>query len=227
MTEINTHKEVKILFREQDQKDNRLHEGTMTMAELYNSEAFVWVKNACGDTRYVSRRDLHVVDNDLEEKATAIVCDIDGVLNFIPKRVHGTTHRDRILLENGEACQWTELNLSATAKHNLVMFQMLAHFTDQGHNLLFLTARGDTQRVQTEQWIRAGFKKIGRQYVQFTLFMRGWSCNDLEAPAMKAQMFQSCILPNYNVEYYIEDCNKNCAAVKEACPNVPILQVHG
>lgn len=226
MSEVNTHKEVKILFREQNQQDNRLHEGTMTMGELYNSEAFVWVKNVCGDQRYVSRRDFHVVDNDLEEKATAIVCDIDGVLNFIPKRVHGTTHRDRILLENGEACQWTELNLSATAKHNLVNFQMLAHFVDQGHDLLFLTARGDTQRVQTEQWLREGFRKIGRQYVQFTLFMRGWSANDLEAPAMKAQMMASCILPNYEVTYFIEDCPKNCAAMKEACPNVPIMQIY-
>lgn len=227
MTEINTHKEVKILFREQDQKDNHLHEGTMTMAELYNSEAFVWVKNACGDTRYVSRRDFHVVDNDLQEKATAIVCDIDGVLNFIPKRVHGTTHRDRILLENGEACQWTELNLSATAKHNITMFQTLASFYDQGFEIVFLTARGDTQRFHTEKWLREGFRKINRSDVIFITFMRGWSCNDLAAPEMKAQMFQSCILPNYDVEYYIEDCPKNCAAVKEACPDVKIMQIHG
>lgn len=227
MTENNTHKDIMILFREQDQKHDKLQPGTMTMKELYNSEPFVWVKNICGDQRYVSRRDFHVIDESPEQKPEAVVCDIDGVLNFIPEHYHGTTHRDRILLENGESVQWTQLNLSATAKHNLTMFTLLASFSDQGFDILMLTARGDTQRIQTERWLREGFRKINRPDIRYSVFMRGWSANDLAAPAMKAQMMQSCILPNYDVEYFIEDCSKNCLAMRNACPDVPIMQIHG
>lgn len=228
MTETNTHKDVKVLFLDPDTKTNELYSGTITMRDLYaTGQSHIWVKNSCGDMRYVARRNFHIVDEDIADKPTAIVCDIDGVMNFIPSRVHGTTHRDRILLEDGTACQWTELNLSATAKHNLINFELLAHYARRGHTIIFLTARGDTQRVQTEQWLRKGFEKVGQSFIQFTLFMRGWSANDLEAPAMKAQMMQSCILPNYEVLYFIEDCAKNCAAMKLACPNIPIMQIHG
>lgn len=228
MTETNIHKDVKVLFLDPDNKTNELYHGTITMKDLYETDQpHTWVKNSSGDMRWVARRNFHIIDEDVENKPSAIVCDIDGVMNFIPSRVHGTTHRDRILLRDGTACQWTELNLSATAKHNLTNFQLLAHFADQGHAIVFLTARGDTQRVQTEQWLIEGFDEIGRRDVRFTLFMRGWSANDLNAPAMKAQMMQSCILPNYEVAYFIEDCAKNCAAMKIACPNVPIMQIHG
>ncbi len=228
MTEINTHKEVKVLFLEPNKEGNKLQEGTITMVDLYEKgQTHIFVKNSCGDDRYVPRRDFHIVDEDIADKPTAIVCDIDGVMNFIPSRVHGTTHRDRILLEDGTACQWTDLNLSATAKHNLINFEMLAYYARRGHTIIFLTARGETQRVQTEQWLRKGFEKVGHSFIQFTMFMRGWSANDLEAPAMKAQMMQSCILPNYEVLYFIEDCSKNVQAMKEACPQIPIMQIHG
>lgn len=239
MNEVNTHKDIKILFRESDQKDNVLHHGTMDMKTLYNSDSMVWVKNACGDLRYVSRRDFHVIDDSPANRPKAIVCDIDGVLNFIPTHVNGTTHRDQIMLEDGTACQWTELNLSATAKHNLMMFELLKHYSKLGYAILLLTARGETQRIQSERWLKEGFDKVkpstsdiltmhpnGRR-VDFTMFMRGWSANDLAAPAMKAQMMQSCILPNYDVEYFIEDCPKNVAAMRQACPEIKIMQIHG
>ncbi len=223
MTETNTHKTVKILFKEPELESNTLQEGTMTIEELYKtSDPFVWVKNACGDERCVSRRDFHVVDDEFSQKDHAIVCDIDGVLNFIPKG-----HRDRILLEDGEACQWTELNLSSTAVCNTDMFKLLAFFYNQGKKLVFLTARGDSQRLHTEIWLRKGFTEIGYSHIEFTLFMRGWSCNDLEAPAMKSQMMQSCILPVYDVDFFFEDCPKNVAAMREACPHIPIMQIHG
>lgn len=228
MTEINNHKDVKVLFLDPDAKSNKLQHGTITMKDLYETgQTHIWVKNLSGDERWTPRRNFHIIDEDVADKPTAIVCDIDGVMNFIPSRVHGTTHRDRILLEDGTACQWTELNLSATAKHNLINFELLAKFADLGHTIIFLTARGETQRVQTEGWLVDGFDKIRRRDIRFTMFMRGWSANDLEAPAMKAQMMQSCILPNYKVVYFIEDCAKNCAAMRDSCPEIPIMQIHG
>lgn len=216
---------VNVLFKEQDDKGNKLQPGTMTLKDLYSEGSHVFVKNAYGDERWISRRDFHIVDAEFPKhgRPRAIACDIDGVLNFIPKKVDGTTNRQMVATKDGRECQWTELNKTVEAVPRTVNFQMLADFAERGFHIVFLTARCDTQRVQTELFLRKGFKEAGYANVEFILFMRGFSANDISAPALKAQQMQACILPNFCVEFFIDDCPKNIEAVRAACPQIPCI----
>lgn len=217
---------VNVLFKEQDQKGNKLQPGTMTLKDLYADGNHVFVKNAAGDERWISRRDFHIIDPTQPKGGyrRAIVCDIDGVLNFIPKKVDGTTNR-QVLEIRGDVkeAQWTELNKTVDAVPRTINFQMLIDFAERGFDILFLTARGDTQRVQTERFLKAGFKAAGCIDPEYILFMRGFSCNDISAHDIKAQMLQACILPNYIVEFFIDDCPKNVEAVRAVAPQIPCI----
>ena len=218
---------VNVLFKEANNPGNDLQVGTMTMTDLYSGGDFLFVKNACGDERWISRRDFHIVDMSIRQsdKPKAIVCNIDGVLNYLPKEVVGTNHRAFVQLPNGEAAQWTELNKTAQAVPNLVNFKMLSDFAERGMKIIFLTARGDTQRVQTEQFLKAGFAAVGCDFAAYTLFMRGFGCNDVAAPGLKVMQMQACILPYFDVVYFVDDCAKNIAEMKNVCPQVPCMHL--
>lgn len=215
---------VNILFKEVDDKSVKLQSGTMTMEELYASNSSVWVTNAAGDGRLINRRDFHIVDPTPFQKRRAIVCDVDGILNYIPKTVAGTSHRDSVLLQDGTVSQWTALNRTLTAEKNTNNFRMIADLSKAGYELLFLTARGDTQRVVTERFLREGLHEQGC-YEPFTTFMRGFSANDIAAPELKAMQMQACILPYYNIAYFIDDCPKNIALMRQTCPEVPCMHI--
>lgn len=215
---------VNIRFKEPDQKSEWLQAGTMTMEDLYANQPSVWVTNAVGDVRLINRRDFHIVDPAPVQKRRAIVCDIDGVLNFVHKTVDGTTHRDSLILSDGTVAQWTELNKTAEAKKNTTNFAMLAAFSKAGFDIIFLTARGDSQRVVTDNFLREGLREQGC-YEPHTTFMRGFSANDIPAPELKAQMMQACILPYYDVEYFIDDCPKNIDMMRATCRTVPCMHI--
>lgn len=225
---------VNVLFKEPDYKGNILKPGTVTMAELYGEGEYIYVTYTgedasldVKDLRMVRRRDFHIVDMSTRQsdKPKAIVCDIDGVLNYIPKKVVGTNHRAFVQLPNGENAQWTELNKTAQAVPNLVNFKMLADFAERGMKIIFLTARGDTQRVQTDEFLRAGFAAAGYVTPDYLTFMRGFGGNDVPAPGLKVQQMQACILPYFDVVYFVDDCPKNITEVKNVCPQVPCMHL--
>lgn len=219
---------VNILFKEEGQEGERLQPGQMTLKDLYTGGTHTLVVNANGCQRYVSRRDFSIIDPSIPDggRPLAIVCDIDGVLNYIPKNVDGTTNRQMVTLKGGRGeTQWTELNATAQAEPRRVMFQMLISYIERGYRIVLLTARGDTQRPQTEKFLRDGFEAAGMDDAEFTVFMRGFSANDVGAPEMKAQMMQACILPNYRVELFIDDCVKNINMMKLTCPEVTCLHM--
>lgn len=215
---------VNVLFKEDGQEGNKLQPGTMTLTDLYNTGNYTFVQNAAGDQRYIKRRDFHIYDPEplYPVKRKAIVCDIDGVCNVIPKKVDGTDCRQLVLLNNGSTAQWTELNKTLRAQKVTAMFDLLRSYQELGFDIIFLTARGDTQRIVTDMFLRDG---LGNP--DYHLFMRGFSANDVSAPDCKAQMMQACIAPYFEVEYFIDDCAKNCAAVKEVCPDIKIMQISG
>lgn len=222
---------VEVLFKEENETsfdetgNNKLQPGTMTLKDLYAGGQYVFVNNAAGDQRWISRRNFHIVDLSIKRngKRRCVVCDIDGVLNYIPKTVDGTTNRQMLELKDRSEAQWTELDKTVNALPRGVNFSLLVHFMEQGMDILFLTARGDTQRIQTERFLREGFKSVGCIDPDYILFMRGFSCNDLSAPDCKAQMMQACILPSYDVEFFIDDCEKNIAAIRDVAPQIPCI----
>lgn len=213
---------VNILFKEEDAKSFVLQKGTMTLEELYGDGMLVTVSNADGNVKLVKRRDFHIVSGtEVVRREKAIVCDIDGVLNYIAEHFHGTNHRQLLVLK-GDAgvAQWTDINKTTFAKPVESMFNMLKEYASRRYKILFLTARGESQRVVTEQ-----FLEMYLGGAKYTLFMRGLTVNDIAAPELKAVTMQAAILPYYNVEWFIEDCPKNVAAMRETCPQVPVMHI--
>lgn len=224
-------KPLKVLYKAPECTNNRLTEGWMTLTELYKNNDFVTIWNAdLEEEHLVSRRHFHIVDDQPVERdklPPAIVYDIDGVMNYVPEVIveGGISHRQSLLMKDGSHVQWTEVNKAAQAKVNRARFRLLGTSAKDGNKIIFLTARGDTQRLPTEEFLKRGFEEVGMGDTQFTLFMRGFSANDLSAPEMKAHMLQACILPFYNVLTFADDCPKNIKCMKEACPSVPTWHV--
>ncbi len=212
---------VNILFKEEDAESLVLQPGTMTLEELYGGGVLATVTNADGAVKMIKRRDFHIVSGtEVVRRDRAIVCDIDGVLNYIAEHFHGTNHRQLIVMRDSAVAQWTDINKTVFAKPVESMFKMLKDYAAKGYKILFLTARGDSQRVVTEQFLDKHLDKI-----KYTLFMRGMTVNDIGAPEIKTTIMQAAILPYYTVEWFIEDCPKNVAAMRETCPQVPVMHI--
>ncbi|QFP93800.1 hypothetical protein [Pectobacterium phage Wc4-1] len=216
---LNDNKEpVPVLFKERGSLSNKLQVGRMTMKELYSDKEQVFV-TAYGREVVCLRRDFAIAAVDLPLPTdVCIVCDIDGVLNYIGTRT-STDQRERLILKSGHSIQWTQIEKIVDAKPDVLMFRMLEMWAAEGKTIIFLTARGESQRIVTERFLKQNLE------CDFILFMRGYSANDMTAYDLKAQMIQSCIMPYYKVERFIDDDTRNINAVRAVTSGVEFLHV--
>lgn len=158
-------------------------------------------------------------DIEKEVKPKAIVCDIDGVLNSYVK--------DRgVILKDG-SCQddWTKFSVMNHAKPNKTIFDMLKNFlrtNGEDARIIFLTARGETQRYMTHQFLEEGME----EWMCRTLtFMRGQGDNFKQAHDIKVEKMAGCVLPYFDVQFFIDDTPSNVEAIQKYFPDVPTMLI--
>lgn len=169
-------------------------------------------KGVHGGTTFFFHRDhLHIVGVVPEElRRDCIVVDIDGVLTYYNRQQAGT------VLQDGSVVQWTDIIKSVDAKVSYVV-DMLQAFS--GSKLIFLTARGESQRIVTEAFLDKHFKR------NYTLFMRGFNDNSTNCGSLKVQMLQTCIEPYYNVKMFLEDTEETIKLCNKVLPHIPTLLI--
>lgn len=123
-----------------------------------------------------------------------VLCDIDGTLANIDHRLH---------FVQGEKKDWTSFftNLVYDTP-NIEVVDMLINYEDLGYEIIFISARPDTYRAFTEDWI---INKVFKGYeIHKTLIMRreGDHRPDTE---VKQQMFDTYFKGKYDVSHIIDD----------------------
>lgn len=192
--------------------EDTAREVVCSLEEFHTSEPIVnVVDKETGQSIGVRRDSLVIVNKDLVEKGNLILADIDGVLtNF--------NHEDcSTELTDGSFSQYTNLLDSVRAKPTYVfsIIDAIANHAAIG----LLTARGETQRIPTEMFLRHNIEH------GYLLFMRGFGTNSISAESLKVRMIQSCILPYFNIVCFIEDTEKNVQKVNRILPHIKTMLV--
>ncbi|XAO54301.1 polynucleotide kinase/phosphatase [Yersinia phage vB_YenM_P778] len=216
-------KEVSVLYRPVAETTvqatfgpSKLRQGKLSFEDLMDSKnETVFVHDVeSGTDRLTHRRQIYIQPTtfDVNPKRKAIVCDIDGVLNTILGHGVKTTQ--------SETVQWTDIEKTVDAEPVKAMFLILQGFHEAGYVIIFSTARGDSQRVPTERYLQ--------EYIdyRYTLFMRGLNDGDQSAALIKVDTMTACILPYYDVEFFIEDTQSNVDLMKRHCPSVKTLKIN-
>lgn len=167
-----------------------------------------------GESLFFHRDHLHIVGG-FNEKKDCIIVDIDGVITFFDKVKKGT------LMDDGTITQWTDISDSMNAKVSYVVDLIKGLKSNLGSSLkvIFLTARGESQRVVTEALLDKHFKS-------YTLFMRGFNDNSSDCGSLKVQMIQTCIEPYFNVKLFIEDTEETVKLCNNILPHIKTLLVN-
>lgn len=146
-------------------------------------------------------------------KTKAVVVDIDGVLNYIDGPM--------IELDNGSTCHWMDFVTGQNAKVNKTMADAIRGWFRSGHRIIFLTARGESQRIATNNFLRKAFGEL-----DFDLFMRGANQNNVTAPVIKSIILNTCILPYVDVKMFVDDTQTNIDMIKKTNPEIQTLKVN-
>lgn len=192
--------------------EDTAREVVCSLEEFHTSEPIVnVVDKETGQTVGVRRDSLVIVNKDLVEKGNLILADIDGVLTNFNHEDYSTE------LTDGSFSQYTNLLDSVRAKPTYIfnIIDAIANHAAIG----LLTARGDTQRIPTEMFLRHNIEH------DYMLFMRGFGTNSLSAESLKVRMIQSCILPYFNIVCFIEDTEKNVQKVNRILPHIKTMLV--
>lgn len=163
------------------------------------------VDELTGHTLIVPKDNFTLVSRDSSYKHKIVVCDIDGVLtNYNPETCE-------TLMRDGTSRLYADIAFSESAE-GTYMTRMVNAMTKVAR-LAFLTARGESQKVPTHRF-------LDRYHEDYLLFMRGFCANSFPADRLKVRMLQSCILPYYDVECFIEDSLENIEKVKRVLPEI-------
>lgn len=136
-----------------------------------------------------------------------VLCDLDGTLCDISHRLH---------FVKGETKDWKgffDAMVNDTLRDDVS--DMLSYYLDRGHDVMFVSARPDTYRAWTEDWLR-------RQYTippHTALFMRraGDHRDDVE---VKREIYEQYFKDKYPIETVIDDRPKVIRMWKEEGLNV-------
>lgn len=130
----------------------------------------------------------------------AIIVDLDGTLC-----------QSQHVAEFTATCGTVDWNAwaesTAFAPRNEWCSEIVHAFADRGYLILFLTARSGTERHReiTEEWL----KNHGFGHLKYKLIMRDE--NDRRPDVViKEELLRSSILPNYHVEFAIDDKRSVC-----------------
>lgn len=163
------------------------------------------VDEATGHTLIVPKDSFTLVSKGISLRGKVVVCDIDGVLTHYDQTTCETTMRD------GTKRLYADIAYSENAE-GTYMTRMVNAMTKVAR-LAFMTARGESQKVPTHRF-------LDRYHDDYMLFMRGFCANSFPAERLKVRMLQSCILPYYEVECFIEDSLVNIEKVKRILPDI-------
>lgn len=180
--------------------------------EFHSPKAFVCcIDVTTGKVVSVKRDSLILVAKEFDIKRKMVLTDIDGVLTRFDKSLNAT------YLQDGTKSQYTNLvdSVHAEATYVFNILRAISKNADIG----VLTARGDSQRIPTELFLNEHLDSI------YSLFMRGFGCNKMSAESLKVRMIQSCILPYYDVECFIEDTVRNVQKVNRILPHIKTMIV--
>ena len=159
-------------------------------------------------------------DVQYENKPKAIVCDIDGVLNTYKKE-------KGVLLKDGtHEPNWTQFSKMNEVEPVKFMFEMLISFLrSHGRDslIIFMTARGETQRYLTEKFLE---ENMGEWYSRTLLFMRGQGCNRKSAEQIKVERMAGAVLPYFDVEAFIDDTVEVIKAINNFFPHITTMTVN-
>lgn len=140
-----------------------------------------------------------------------ILCDLDGTLCDI-------THR--LQYAKGETKDWAKFfsEIPNDSIRNDTV-EMLLKYEDAGHEIIFVSARPDTYREQTEAWLE---KSMRGYKLHKTLIMRK-SSDTRDDVEVKQQMYDLYFKDKYPIETVIDDRPKVIRMWQ--ANNVPVIDV--
>lgn len=144
-------------------------------------------------------------------KSKAIIIDLDGTLVHDPNacRYHWTNP------QSVDWGQWHKQRLSLP--HNQWCFDIVKNFYDAGYVIIYLTGRGEDcgGKRLAKQWL-----KLHSPTQDYILLMRPKNIIERDA-SLKEKIYNTKILPKYNVQFAIDDKKDVCEMWKNA--GVPYL----
>ncbi|AYD79516.1 hypothetical protein LINGLNFE_00008 [Enterobacter phage phi63_307] len=149
------------------------------------------------------------------KKPKAIVVDIDGVVTHFDK--------DGTLLISGERePHWqNHMTIAEMAMEQEIIVDLVKGRVEKGATLIFLTARGESQRVSSTITLNNIFNPY-----KYHLFMRGLFDNLTPAHILKRDILHTCIMPYYDVELFIDDTVLNVQQINQDFPEIKTMLYH-
>lgn len=150
-----------------------------------------------------------------DKKPKAIVVDIDGVITHFDK--------DGTLLISGERePHWqNHMTIAEMAMEQEIIVDLVKGRVAKGSTLIFLTARGESQRVSSTITLNNIFNPY-----KYHLFMRGLFDNLTPAHILKRDILHTCIMPYYDVELFIDDTVLNVQQINQDFPEIKTMLYH-
>lgn len=150
-----------------------------------------------------------------DKKPKAIVVDIDGVVTHFDK--------DGTLLISGERePHWqNHMTIAEMAMEQEIIVDLVKGRVAKGATLIFLTARGESQRVSSTITLNNIFSPY-----KYHLFMRGLFDNLTPAHILKRDILHTCIMPYYDVELFIDDTVLNVQQINQDFPEIKTMLYH-
>lgn len=150
-----------------------------------------------------------------DKKPKAIVVDIDGVITHFDK--------DGTLLISGERePHWqNHMTIAEMAMEQEIIVDLVKGRVAKGATLIFLTARGESQRVSSTITLNNIFNPY-----KYHLFMRGLFDNLTPAHILKRDILHTCIMPYYDVELFIDDTVLNVQQINQDFPEIKTMLYH-
>lgn len=126
----------------------------------------------------------------MNAKTKAILVDLDGTLCDVEHRVHHV---------RGENKNWKEFNaLMVHDELNHWCFELMEAMSARGYKIIFVTGRGEGNRVHTEDWLKKHNVKYEHLYMRAAIDYR-------EDSDVKEEIYLEKIEQNYQVLFVVDD----------------------
>jgi hypothetical protein len=150
-----------------------------------------------------------------DKKPKAIVVDIDGVVTHFDDE--GT-----LLITGEREPYWqNHMTIAEMAHEQGIIVDLVKGRVEKGDTLIFLTARGESQRISTTMTLNNVFNPY-----KYHLFMRGLFDNLTPAHILKRDILHTCIMPYYDVELFIDDTTLNIQQINQDFPEIKTMLYH-